>query len=165
MGAFPRGAAVGGLAAGMVKNLEGDPGFPGRSAGIVAGSLLALLTLDAHQQALGAGILDAVDELAALMDVAQRLGDGDAGLDQERRAHGEVGLDPDVDGSKQDADGNHRDGGEERRIGEGDPGTGVLADLSGLGVHDGVSLCLRLSRVSKGVGFMPRAQPMPRPSA
>src|SRR4051812_23430052 len=68
---------------------------PGRSAARDdSGSLL--VALDSHQQALGARILDSVHELSAFVHVAQRLGHGDAGLDQQCRSHAEVRLDPHV---------------------------------------------------------------------
>src|SRR5262245_39413998 len=58
-----------------------------------------------HQEPLGLGVLDAVHELAALVHVAHRLGQRDAGLDQHHDAHGEIALHPEIDRQEEHADG------------------------------------------------------------
>src|SRR5262249_53810644 len=115
--------------------------FPDRSLGATAGggrtppaaplylpssSRRARVALDFHQQTLGLGVLDAVDQLAALVVVAHGLGHGDAGLHQHQKAHGEIALDRQLQRQEPDANADHERGGGKRDVGEGDPGGAVL---------------------------------------
>src|ERR1044072_3051451 len=121
------------------------PALRGEGQAEIVASFLA--ALDPHQQTLGARILDAVHQLSALVHVTQRLGHGDARLHQQCGAHREVGLDPDIDRREQHAEADHADGGEERRVGEGDPGCRMRAALCDLRVHDVSFLELQLGWV------------------
>src|SRR5712671_1236381 len=94
-----------------------------------------LAPLDFHEQALGLGILDAVHESGALVGIAQSLGQRDTGLDQQDRAHGEIGFDPYIDWREKYSCANHRGGTEERRIGKSDPGTGIMGGVLILHCH------------------------------
>src|SRR5262249_59067624 len=58
---------------------------------------LFLAALDAHQQALGLGILDAIHELGAFVHVAQRLGQVDRRLQHDGPSHGDAGVDATID--------------------------------------------------------------------
>src|SRR5215470_17578674 len=67
----------------------------GWSASLVA-------ALDSHEQALGLGVLDPVDQLSAFMLVAEGFCHRDARLDQHGHAHGKIAFDPDVERQKDD---------------------------------------------------------------
>src|SRR5262245_31186432 len=75
-----------------------------------------------HQNPLGLGVLDPVHELVALVHVADRLGHGNAGLDEHHDAHREVALDPEVERQEEDADADHEGRTGKRGVGEADPG-------------------------------------------
>src|SRR5271166_5239307 len=76
---------------------------------------------DVHQQTLGLGVLDAVDELAGLVIVTDRLGERYAGLDQHNDAHREIAFHRQVERNQDDAADDHGECGGKRDIGEDDP--------------------------------------------
>src|SRR5215472_11598070 len=76
---------------------------------------------DIHQQAFSFGVLYPANQLAGFVIIADRLGEGNARLDQHEGAHREIALHREVDRRQHDADDDHREGGDKRNIGKGDP--------------------------------------------
>src|SRR6202035_211960 len=76
---------------------------------------------DVHKQALGLSVLDAVDQLAGLVVVADRLGQRNAGLNQHDDAHREIAFHRQVERHQDNPADDHGECGGKRDIGEDDP--------------------------------------------
>src|SRR6516162_1551236 len=102
---------------------------------------------DAHQQALGLGVLDAIHQLAGFVIVPDRLGQRDAALDQHNDAHREIAFHRQVERHQDDAADDHGECSGKGDIGEDDPRMTVVKNRI---VHRNAPVVRRVQTKSSG---------------